>query len=202
MDDACMSSEEELPPPTGRGPSRPCLVSPLNGSDPHALLYDLTHDNESPLHKRSAEDALSTGALATFSYCALGSVKGFDELYPKLLNLVEEKRKYEVVGVEGGKGTGIGKVKRILNSLHREIVLGGFEEGHVHQENDVSSADALPDSIGFLDVDFRFSILPFIAFSRVRRKGIYSWHTLHLRRGLKIVVSVSVLFYFSHKNQI
>jgi glycogen debranching enzyme len=133
-----MSSTEELPPPTGKGPSRPCLVSPLNGSNPHALLYALTHDNESPLHKRSAEDALSTGALATFSYCALGSVKGFDELYPKLLNLVYEKRKYEVVGCESGKGVGIGKVKRILNALHREMVLGGYEEGHVHQENDVS----------------------------------------------------------------
>jgi glycogen debranching enzyme len=103
---------------------------------PHALLYDLTHDNESPLHKRSAEDALSTGALATFAYSAIGSVKGFDDLYPKLLDLVTEKRRYELTGL--GEGSGIAKAKRVLNALHLQMVLGGFEEGHVHQENDVS----------------------------------------------------------------
>ena len=133
MDGACLTSEAELPPPTGKGPSRPCLVTPLMGSKPHALLFDLTHDNESPMHKRSAEDALSTGALVTFSYSAIGSVKGFDDIYPKLLNLVAENRKYEL-SVEGG----IGKVKRVLNHLHAEMALEGYGEGHVHQENDVS----------------------------------------------------------------
>ncbi|KAF8159702.1 glycoside hydrolase family 13 protein [Crassisporium funariophilum] len=134
MDGACMISKEELPSPTGKGPIRTAVVTPLNGSSPHALLYDLTHDNESPLDKRSAEDALSTGALASFSYCATGSVKGFDDLYPKLLNLVQEKRKYELSGL--GESSGIAKVKRVLNELHLEMVLGGYEEGHVHQEND------------------------------------------------------------------
>ncbi|KAF8892421.1 hypothetical protein CPB85DRAFT_1395606 [Mucidula mucida] len=100
----------------------------------HALLYDPTHDNESPMNKRSAEDAISTGALVTFSYSAIGSVKGFDDLYPKLLNLVGEKRKYKLNGLDD-KG-GIARAKRILNSLHLEMVLGGYEEGHVHQEND------------------------------------------------------------------
>lgn len=135
MDEACLTSTEEIPSPTGKGPLRKAVVTPLNGSMPHALLYDLTHDNESPLHKRSAEDALSTGALVTFSYSAIGSVKGFDDLYPKLLNLVGEKRKYEVTGLE--EDSGIARVKRVLNSLHLEMVLGGYEEGHVHQENDV-----------------------------------------------------------------
>ena len=132
MDAACLTSPGELPPPTGKGPSRRCLIAPLQGSVPHALLYDLTHDNESPLHKRSAEDALATGALATFSYAATGSVKGFDDLYPKLLDLVNENRRHEV----GGSG-GIGWVKRVLNHLHTEMVLGGYSEGHVHQENEV-----------------------------------------------------------------
>ncbi|KAI1796664.1 glycoside hydrolase family 13 protein [Ganoderma leucocontextum] len=134
MDGACMTSKGELPPPTGKGPTRDCLVVPHNGSVPHALFYDLTHDNESYLHKRSAEDALSTGALITFSFSAIGSVKGFDDLYPKLLNLVREKRKYEVTKV--GENSGIAKAKRILNTLHTEFSLGGYEEGHVHQEND------------------------------------------------------------------
>lgn len=135
MDAACLTSVEELPPPTGKGPIRTCIVSPLNGSLPHALFYDLTHDNESPLDKRSAEDALATGALTTFSFSAIGSVKGFDDLYPKLLNLVNEQRLYDVTGL--GEQSGIAKVKRVLNGLHMEMMLGGFEEGHVHQENDV-----------------------------------------------------------------
>ncbi|KAF7796344.1 hypothetical protein EIP86_007521 [Pleurotus ostreatoroseus] len=134
MDDACMTSKEELPPPTGKGPTRDCVVIPHNGSVPHALFYDLTHDNESYLDKRSAEDALSTGALITFSHSAIGSVKGFDDLYPKLLNLVQEKRRYEATRL--GENSGIAKVKRLLNSLHTDMVLGKFEEGHVHQEND------------------------------------------------------------------
>ena len=136
MEKGWMTRIEELPPPTGRGPIRPCVVTTLNGSSPHALLYDLTHDNESPLDKRTAEDALATGALTPFSYCAVGSVKGFDDLYPKLLNLVSEKRRYDISGL--GPGSGISPVKRLLNSLHLQMVLGGFDEGHVHQENDVS----------------------------------------------------------------
>ncbi|GLB41961.1 putative glycogen debranching enzyme, glucanotransferase domain [Lyophyllum shimeji] len=134
MDAACMTSIEELPSPTGKGPVRTCIVSPLNGALPHALFYDLTHDNESPLDKRSAEDALSTGALVTFSYSAIGSVKGFDDLYPKLLNLVNEQRLYDLTGLS--EQSGIARVKRVLNHLHLEMVLGDFEEGHVHQEND------------------------------------------------------------------
>ncbi|RDX54237.1 glycoside hydrolase family 13 protein [Lentinus brumalis] len=134
MDGACMTSKGELPPPTGKGPTRECVVIPHNGSVPHALFYDLTHDNESYLHKRSAEDALSTGALVTFSFSAIGSVKGFDDLYPKLLNLVAEKRQYELTGQ--GERSGIARAKRLLNSLHTEMALEGYEEGHVHQEND------------------------------------------------------------------
>ena len=137
MDGACMVSKEEIQSPTGKGPIRTATVIPLNGSPPHALLYDLTHDNESPLDKRSAEDALSTGALVTFSLSAVGSVKGFDDLYPKLLGLVQEKRKYELTGL--GENSGIARAKRLLNGLHLEMVLGGYGEGHVHQENDVGS---------------------------------------------------------------
>ncbi|KAL6304577.1 glycoside hydrolase family 13 protein [Sparassis latifolia] len=134
MDSACVTSKEELPPPTGKGPTRECLVIPHNGSTPHALFFDLTHDNETYLFKRSAEDALSTGALVAFSYSAIGSVKGFDDLYPKLLYLVGEKRKYEITGL--GESSGIAKAKHLLNALHTEMALGGYEEGHVHQENE------------------------------------------------------------------
>ncbi|OCF71062.1 glycogen debranching enzyme [Kwoniella mangroviensis CBS 8886] len=132
MDAACLSSSDELSPPFGKGPSRPCIVTPLQGSVPHAVFYDLTHDNQSPFDKRTAEDALSTGALVTFSRAALGSNKGFDDLYPKLLDLVTDDRLYEVS--DPTKENGIGKVKRVLNHLHTQMMEEGYIEGHVHEE--------------------------------------------------------------------
>ena len=134
MDSACLSSSEDLPPLLGKGPSRPCTVTPLQGSAPHAVFYDVTHDNETPHDKRTAEDALSTGALVTFTKAAVGSNKGFDDLYPKLLDLVTDDRSYEI-HADGGEG--IGKVKRVLNHLHTEMLEGGYTEGHVHEEGEV-----------------------------------------------------------------
>jgi glycogen debranching enzyme len=136
MDAACMTSHEELPPPTGKGAALAAAVVPHNGSMPHALFYDLTHDNETYADKRSAEDALATAALVAFSFCATGSVKGLDDLYPKLLDLVGERRPYELTDL--GEGSGIARAKRVVNALHTQMVVDGYEEGHVHQENDVS----------------------------------------------------------------
>lgn len=141
MDAACLTSSEELPPLRGKGGPRPCNVTPLSGSAPHAVFYDVTHDNETPHDKRTAEDALSTGALVTFTKAALGSNKGFDDLYPKLLNLVTDSRMYEVN--TSGEG-GIGKVKRVLNHLHTEMLEGGYIEGHVHEEGEVSDKSKFP----------------------------------------------------------
>lgn len=134
MDADCLSSMSELAPLYGKAAPRPCVITPLQGSPPHAVFYDVTHDNETPHGKRTAEDALSTGALVTFTRAALGSNKGFDDLYPKLLNLVTDNRMYEV----GDGSGGIGKIKRVLNHLHTEMMQGGFVEGHVHEEGEVS----------------------------------------------------------------
>jgi glycogen debranching enzyme len=41
-----------------------------------------THDNETPYQKRTAEDTLPTAALVAMTHCAVGSVKGFDEVVP------------------------------------------------------------------------------------------------------------------------
>jgi hypothetical protein len=144
MDESCLSSTEELPSLYGKGAPRPCVVTPHQGSAPHAVFYDVTHDNETPNDKRTAEDALSTGALVTFTRAALGSNKGFDDLYPKLLNLVTDNRMYEVN--ETGEG-GIGKVKRVLNHLHTEMMSNGFTEGHVHEEGEVSPDRALARTV-------------------------------------------------------
>ncbi|KAI6013923.1 glycoside hydrolase family 13 protein [Pisolithus microcarpus] len=134
MDEACTTNMEELAPPFGKGPTRPCIVSPLNGSTPHALLYDLTHDNESYLDKRTAEHALAVAGIVTFGYC-------FDDLYPKLLRLVEEKRQYGVTGLS--ENSGISRAKRVLNSLHREMVIGGYTEGCVWRDSNYIHAYVL-----------------------------------------------------------
>jgi hypothetical protein len=136
MDIACLSSPGELAPFFGKGSTRPCVVTPLSGSSPHTVFYDVTHDNETPHDKRTAEDALSTGALVCFTRAALGSNKGFDDLYPKLLNLVTDSRMYEIADASDAQG--IGRVKRVLNHLHTEMMVGGFVEGHVHEEGEVS----------------------------------------------------------------
>ena len=133
MDSACLSSPDDLPPVLGKGPSRPCTITPLQGSSPHAVFFDVTHDNETPHDKRTAEDALSTGALVTFTKAAVGSNKGFDDLYPKYLDLVTDNRLYEI---HPDGSDGIGKVKRILNHLHTEMLEGGYTEGHVHEEGE------------------------------------------------------------------
>lgn len=131
MDGTVLSKKGELPPLYHGGAPRPCVVYPLPGSAPHAVFYDVTHDNESPAHKRTAEDALSTGALVTFTKAAIGSNKGFDDLYPALLNLVTDTRMYNVGDDANG---GIGRVKRILNNLHTKMMYEGYDEGHVHEE--------------------------------------------------------------------
>ncbi|GAA5860325.1 hypothetical protein JCM8547_003463 [Rhodosporidiobolus lusitaniae] len=133
MDTDCLSERTTVS--FGSSTHQAKLV-PHPGSVPHAFLMDITHDNESPLSKRTAEDALPTGALVTFGRAAVGSNRGFDDLYPKLLDVVGETRKYEKVGAEEG----IGGVKRLLNHLHTELVLGEGVEGHFSQEGEYVTA--------------------------------------------------------------
>ena len=86
--------------------------------------------------KRTAEDALSTGALVAFSWSAIGSNKGYDDFYGKLIDIVHEARHYEIYK-QPDQDNGAGSIKRVLNHLHAEMVLEGYTEGHLHQENDV-----------------------------------------------------------------
>jgi hypothetical protein len=67
--------------------------------------------------------------------CAIGSVKGYDEIYPRLLNLVTEKRLYATY--KDPMSVGICSVKAKLNRLHTDMALQGYEEAHVHHENEV-----------------------------------------------------------------
>ena len=133
MDSDCLTEESTI---VYKGVSKPCSIIPLQGSAPHAFMMDCTHDNESPADKRTARDALPTGALVTFCWSAIGSNKGFDDLYPKHLDIVTDPRLYE--SYSDPNSSGIGKFKRIMNHLHTEMAVEGFSEGHLHQEADVS----------------------------------------------------------------
>lgn len=112
-------------------------IPPLVTSDePHALFMDCTHDNEMPAQKRTVEDTLPTAALVAFCSCANGTTMGFDECYPKLLDVVKETRKYSY-----GKDMGIAKVKKLLSDIRQDIANQSTDdmernETYVHHENE------------------------------------------------------------------
>src|SRR5205807_9922824 len=75
------------------------------------------------------------GALVAMCACAVGSVKGYDEIYPKLLDLVNETRLY-ATDEPKSKAPGIGEIKKILNRIHVEMGREGFKETHIHHEGE------------------------------------------------------------------
>ncbi|KAK6841827.1 Glycogen debranching enzyme [Apiospora arundinis] len=105
-----------------------------------ALFMDCTHDNEVPAQKRDARDTLPNAALVCMCSSASGSVMGYDEIYPKLVDLVNETRLYtsesseKEVKVGGGTG-GIGGVKKLLNQIHTLMGMDGYDETHIHHED-------------------------------------------------------------------
>ncbi|KAJ3269829.1 hypothetical protein HDV01_000877 [Terramyces sp. JEL0728] len=111
------------------------FVVNVKESAPHNLFMDCTHDNETPHQKRTAIDTLPNAALVAMSNCAIGSVKGYDEILPKLLDVVQETRKYRLP-----KPTeGIIPAKTVLNKLHTKMARLGYSEIHVNQEHDFIS---------------------------------------------------------------
>ena len=106
----------------------------------HALFMDCTHDNEVPTQKRDARDTLPNAALVNMCASATGSVMGYDEIYPKLVDIVHETRLYtspysdHEVRIDGGKA-GIGGIKKLLNRIHTLMGKDGYDETHVHHEN-------------------------------------------------------------------
>ena len=73
----------------------------LTAIPPHALFMDCTHDNETPYQRRTVEDTLPNAALVALCSSAIGSVYGYDEIFPHLLDLVNEKRHYATEGCDG-----------------------------------------------------------------------------------------------------
>ncbi|KAE8140755.1 glycogen debranching enzyme [Aspergillus pseudotamarii] len=112
---------------------RPCPVQ--------ALFMDCTHDNEMPAQKRTAVDTLPNAALVSMCASAIGSVMGYDEVYPKLVDLVHETRLYSsafsgpLKGELGSDG-GIGSIKKTLNQLHTMMGADGYDETHIHHDGE------------------------------------------------------------------
>ncbi len=118
------------------------LIKKIKRSPVHALFMDCTHDNETPAQKRDARDTLPSAALVAMCACATGSVFGFDEVYPELIELVHEKRLYSSVNSigasikpEAGEG-GIGGIRKIINEIHVKMGKEEYDETYIHHDKE------------------------------------------------------------------
>jgi glycogen debranching enzyme len=118
------------------------VIRTIKQSPVHALFMDCTHDNETPAQKRDARDTLPNAALVAMCASASGSVFGYDECYPELIELVHETRQYtspystgsdlKIQGAEGG----IGNIKKLMNQIHVLTAKDGYDECFIHHDNE------------------------------------------------------------------
>lgn len=99
----------------------------------HAIFFDQTHDNESPIIRRSPFDVSATTAIINMAICATGSNRGYDELVPHHINVVSEKRLYQP---DVDEDTGIIPLRRFINGPLQKELSQGFDEIFVDQVND------------------------------------------------------------------
>ncbi|KAJ9655240.1 bifunctional 4-alpha-glucanotransferase/amylo-alpha-1,6-glucosidase [Neophaeococcomyces mojaviensis] len=128
------------------------IVKNVRESPVHALFMDCTHDNEMPAQKRDARDTLPTAALVNMCACATGSVIGFDEIYPKIVEIVHENRLYHSISSEGEVHTGAGEggiagIKKLFNQIHTLMGRDGYTETFLdHQGENITLHRVHPGS--------------------------------------------------------
>lgn len=106
----------------------------LSPQVPHALFMDCLHDNQTPVQIRTVEDTLPTSALVAFCSSAVGTVFGYDEAYPKILDIVHETRKY-AYNENCGIAKAVEKLNQVRTSLSSESAdLYQDQEMYVHHE--------------------------------------------------------------------
>ena len=139
-------------PTNSNHPSTREEVKRIRESPVHALFMDCTHDNEMPAQKRDARDTLPNAALVSMCACSTGSVMGYDEIYPHIVEIVHETRHYSSAFSEGevavgaGEG-GIGGVKKLLNQIHTMMGKDGYDETFIHHEGEFITVHRVhPDS--------------------------------------------------------
>ncbi|KAF2456675.1 hypothetical protein BDY21DRAFT_345776 [Lineolata rhizophorae] len=118
------------------------VIRRIRRSPVHALFMDCTHDNEVPAQKRDARDTLPNAALVSMCACATGSVMGYDEIYPRLIELVHETRLYsspsstgQEIKTQAGEG-GIGPIKKLLNQIHVLMGKEQYDETFIHHDKE------------------------------------------------------------------
>ncbi|KAL6708669.1 bifunctional 4-alpha-glucanotransferase/amylo-alpha-1,6-glucosidase [Coniothyrium glycines] len=118
------------------------LIKKIKRSPVHALFMDCTHDNETPAQKRDARDTLPCAALVAMCACATGSVFGFDEVYPELIELVHETRLYssanstgDPIEAKAGEG-GIGGIRKLINGIHVKMGREEYDETYIHHDGE------------------------------------------------------------------
>ncbi|KAF2757235.1 glycogen debranching enzyme [Pseudovirgaria hyperparasitica] len=118
------------------------LIRRIRPSPIHAMFMDCSHDNEVPAQKRDARDTLPNAALVAMCACSTGSVMGYDEVYPRLIELVHETRLYSSpysngapIKVQAGEG-GIGPIKKLLNQIHVLMGKDEYDETYIHHDNE------------------------------------------------------------------
>ncbi|KAL7074694.1 hypothetical protein ACQ4LE_006062 [Meloidogyne hapla] len=117
------------------GAFHPKSIRPAPCDVAHALFYDQTHDNPSPIQKRTVYDCLPTAAMCSATCCATGTVRGYDEFFPKHINVVNETKLYHKWSKNNFK-EGMFNARRILNDLHYKLWNDGYTQTFVDQINE------------------------------------------------------------------
>ena len=115
---------------------------PLMPAMAHAILFDQTHDNPSYAEKRTVLDVLPSAALVNMACCATGSNRGYDEMVPHHIHVVDETRLYTAFRDPSAKNdskleitqeSGIIAAKKVMQDLHLFLGMNGFTQLYVDQ---------------------------------------------------------------------